>query len=294
MRFGDTRVRFAAMVSSALAFVEAPSRGARDDAAVPASAVETLAGAAGDDVAFAAFVFAFAAPPEAVSVSPAHVVSTFGGLVTVRGAFGDAPGAGAGSPQCRFGSVGPVDARVVDATGAECFAPARAEGTALVAASARGDTTFSFYEAHGSRTVVLEYVDEAEAASRDAREARGPEWLRVERAAVRAAAPAAAPRGGGTRACVSGENLGPFVAFGDVVVPVASFVSSRLVLVETPPQPLEHPVLETSATRSPFAASDASAFRGETRARSAASTASATSPPSPSRRRSRTTTRRAR
>ena len=49
------------------------------DAAVPASAVETLAGAAGDDVAFAAFVFAFAAPPEAVSVSPAHVVSTFGG-----------------------------------------------------------------------------------------------------------------------------------------------------------------------------------------------------------------------
>ena len=64
---------------------------------------------------------------------------------------------------------------------------------------------------------------------------------------------------------MSGENLGPFVAFGDVVVPVASFVSSRLVLVETPPQPLEHPVLETSATRSPFAASDASAFRGETR-----------------------------
>ena len=267
VRFGDTRVRFAAIVSSALAFVEAPSRGARDYAAVPASAVETLAktNAAGDDVAFAAFVFAFAAPPEAIAVSPAHVVSTFGGLVTVRGAFGDAPGAGAGSPQCRFGSVGPVDARVVDATGAECFAPARAEGTALVAASARGDTTFSFYEAHGSRTVVLEYVDEAEAASRDAREARGPEWLRVERAAVRAAAPAAAPRGGGTRACVSGENLGPFVAFGDVVVPVASFVSSRLVLVETPPQPLEHPVLETSATRSPFAASDASAFRGETR-----------------------------
>jgi hypothetical protein len=265
VRFGDTRVRFAAVVSSALAFVEAPPRGARDDAAVPASAVETLAGAAGDDVAFAAFVFAFAAPPEAVSVSPAHVVSTFGGLVTVRGAFGDARGAGAGSPQCRFGSVGPVDARVVDATGAECFAPARAEGTALVAASARGDTTFSFYEAHGSRTVVLEYVDEAEAASRDAREARGPEWLRVERAAVRAAAPAAAPRGGGTRACVSGENLGPFVAFGDVVVPVASFVSSRLVLVETPPQPLEHRVLDTSATRSPFGASDASAFRGETR-----------------------------
>ena len=43
VRFGDTRVRFAAIVSSALAFVEAPSRGARDDAAVPASAVETLA-----------------------------------------------------------------------------------------------------------------------------------------------------------------------------------------------------------------------------------------------------------
>ena len=58
---------------------------------------------------------------------------------------------------------------------------------------------------------------------------------------------------------MSGENLGPFVAFGDVVVPVASFVSSRLVLVETPPQPLEHRVLETSRPR------DASAFRGETR-----------------------------
>ena len=43
-------------------------------------------------------------------------------------------------------------------------------------------------------------------------------------------------RGGGARASVYGENLGPFIAFGDVVVPVASFVSSRLVLVETPPE----------------------------------------------------------
>ena len=181
----------------------------------------------------------------------------------MRGAFGDAPGAGAGSPQCRFGSVGPVDARVVDATGAECFAPARAEARRSLPPR-RAATRLSFYEAHGSRTVVLEYVDEAEAASRDAREARGPGG---SASSARRCAPPR--RGGASRRRHAGvrseENLGPFVAFGDVVVPVASFVSSRLVLVETPPQPLEHPVLETSATRSPFAASDASAFRGETR-----------------------------
>ena len=247
---GGARVRFAAVVSSALAFVEAPPRDATSsDAAVTAFAVAATRD--DDEPPSVAFAFAFAASPEAISVSPKHVVSKFGGVVTVSGAFGEARGAGAGSPQCRFGSVGPVDARVVDATSAECAAPARAEGAIVVAASARGDTTFSF---HGSSTapLVLEYVDEAEAASRDAREARGPEWLRVERGAARAAAPAAAPRGGGARAHVLGENLGPFVAFGDVVVPAGAFVSSRLVLVETPPEPslsLEKPL----ATRAPFA-----------------------------------------
>ena len=256
--FGGARVRFAAVVSSALAFVEAPPRSSASSAvAVSAFAVaETRAGASfateDDEPPSVAVAFAFAASFEAVSVSPKHVVSTFGGLVTVRGAFDDARGAGAGSPQCRFGSAGPVDARVVDATSVECVAPARAEGSVIVAAAARGDTMFSFRIL--APPLVLEYVDEAEAASRDAREARGPEWLRVERGAARAAAPAAAPRGGGARAHVFGENLGPFVAFGDVVVPVGAFVSSRLVLVETPPEPLV--ATDGRATRAPFATID--------------------------------------
>jgi hypothetical protein len=256
LRFGGEHVvRLAAVVSSALALAEAPPRGARDENAVSVAAFANAA-----TFSETSFVFAFAPSPTLVSVSPKHVVSKHGGLVTVRGAFGErmSSSRGAGSPQCRFGSVGPTDARVVDAASAECFAPARAEGGAPVAVSARGDTMFSFHEdedeARGSRTkkIVLEYVDEAEAASRDAREARGPEWLRVERAAPRGAAPAAAPRGGGARASVYGENLGSFIAFGDVVVPVASFVSSRLVLVETPPEFAFHDKRDA-----PFAAKNA-------------------------------------
>ena len=189
LRFGGEHVvRLAAVVSSALALAEAPPRGARDENAVSVAAFANAA-----TFSETSFVFAFAPSPTLVSVSPKHVVSKHGGLVTVRGAFGErmSSSRGAGSPQCRFGSVGPTDARVVDAASAECFAPARAEGGAPVAVSARGDTMFSFHEdedeARGSRTqkIVLEYVDEAEAASRDAREARGPEWLRVERAAPR-------------------------------------------------------------------------------------------------------------
>ena len=227
---GDVISPFALVVSSALAILETPPRtavGGMGDVFY-LSAV-TAHGSVTDTSRSVSFAYAHA--PAARSVAPLHVVAKHGGLVTVTGSFGDSQNAGAGAVQCRFGTTGPVDARLVDAANAECFAPAHAEGSTSLAVSTKGDQTYSFREPEDMR---LEYVDEKEAASRDAREARGPEWLRVERAVATVAQPTTSPKGGGQRTTVSGENLGMFVAFGDAVVPVSNFVSSALVIVEAP------------------------------------------------------------
>lgn len=234
--FGDDlktqiAVRFANLVSSSLAILETPGGalvGSGDTYRL--FAVTGGSGSTTHDVHDVAF--AFAQPPTLTSLKQNHVSALFGGVVTVTGAFGDA---GGGSSSCRFGSVGPVHARVVDAATVECFAPARAESTVAVALSTRGDNTYSFREnSEATQKISLEYVSEKEAASRDAREARGPEWLRVELAVVSSVVPSSAPKAGGGRATISGVNLYNFVAFGDAVVRVSNFVSSVLVVVETP------------------------------------------------------------
>ena len=90
LRFGGEHVvRLAAVVSSALALAEAPPRGARDENAVSVAAFAN-ANAATFSETSPSFVFAFAPSPTLVSVSPSHVVSIHGGLVTVRGAFASA------------------------------------------------------------------------------------------------------------------------------------------------------------------------------------------------------------
>ena len=166
---------------------------------------------AADDVAFAAFVFAFAAPPVAAvrreRLCPqTRVVSTFGRLVTVRGAFGVRTRTGAGSPQCRFRERGARRRARRRATGAECFsAGARAEHGARCRRGARRHDFFFTRRTEASCCPRVRRRSRGRLPRR-ARGARRRAGLRVPRAAVLAAAPRRRLAARGTRACVSGTN----------------------------------------------------------------------------------------
>ena len=185
-------------VSTAVAFVELPPH---------ANGLTTIY----DDVAFT-YV------PRVVleSFTPTSVDWEGGDVVTLRGSFGSH-----GRVTCAFGTVKPITARVVDVDAVECVTPSRDAGLVDVGIAASG----GFYERSSD---VIEYVDDSAAPSGiDAAE---------DDAAPRvvALAPSTAFKNGGSRVLVHGSDLGRFIVLGGVSVPVASFVSSAVVVFEAP------------------------------------------------------------